>query len=262
MNTVYPIRAAITMKLNIVCYLFVLVLLVVLADIRPAFAQEMSKEQWQSDMGTYTAKRADLTNQLSKLNTDVTSSQSQLDKLTADVTACEDALSALVGSSRAELEAFDRELSDMEKRVAELQRMSDAQLMNSRDELEKMESRAKEMTESKLGMLLRFKDRVTALQDRIAALKKSIQPREKTYTVGTWSHDRDCLWNIAKKKDIYDNAWLWPKIWQGNRDKIRDPDVIKPKWVLKIPEGKELTKEEKVAANQYYRKKASAPSSQ
>ena len=40
--------------------------------------------------------------------------------------------------------------------------------------------------------------------------------------VGSWSKDRDCLWNIAKKKDVYANAWMWPKIWQGNRDKIKD----------------------------------------
>ena len=46
------------------------------------------------------------------------------------------------------------------------------------------------------------------------------------YTVGTWAKNRDCLWNIFKKKDIYDNAWLWPKIWQVNRDEIKDPDVI------------------------------------
>ena len=76
------------------------------------------------------------------------------------------------------------------------------------------------------------------------------------YTVGTWARNRDCLWNISKKRDIYDNAWLWPKIWQGNRDQIRDPDIIHPGQKLKIPPKGELTGPEKSAANSYYRKKA------
>jgi hypothetical protein len=149
----------------------------------------------------------------------------------------------------------------MEARTDELQRMSDAELLNHRDELQHMDSRLGEMANSKIALIPRYGARVTALRDKVTALMKSLS-KEKSYTVGTWAHNRDCLWNIAKKKDIYDNAWLWPKIWQGNRDKIKDPDVIKPHWVLKIPEGKELSKEEKSSANSYYRKKASAPSGQ
>ena len=42
----------------------------------------------------------------------------------------------------------------------------------------------------------------------------------------------------------------------ANRDKIKDPDLIYPGWVLKIPPKAELTKEEKRAAYAYYRKNA------
>ena len=66
-------------------------------------------------------------------------------------------------------------------------------------------------------------------------MKDSLAKQVKVYTVGTWAKDRDCLWNISKKPDIYDNAWLWPRIWQGNRDQIKDPDVIHQGQKLKIP---------------------------
>ena len=89
-----------------------------------------------------------------------------------------------------------------------------------------------------------------SLQDALAA-------QVKVYTVGTWARDRDCLWNIAKKPDIYDNAWLWPKIWQGNRDQIKDPDLIYPGQKLTIPKGDEMSGEDKGAAKGYYQKKAS-----
>ena len=43
----------------------------------------------------------------------------------------------------------------------------------------------------------------------------------------------DCLWNIAKK--YYGNGSLYPKIWEANRDKINDPNLIFPGQALTIP---------------------------
>jgi nucleoid-associated protein YgaU len=247
------------MKTNGIASIMILLLGLFLLNVTTGIAQEkMSKDQWQAEMATNTQKVTDLTAQLKKLTDDMTALQAQSEKLDADVRACEDALYALLGVSRADVEAFDKELTDMENRVAELQRMSDADLQQHRDEVVRMDARLKDMAKNKITMIPRYGDRVRSLQEKVTALLSSMQ-HEKTYTVGTWSRDRDCLWNIAKKKDIYANAWMWPKIWQGNRDKIKDPDVIKPRWVLKIPEGKELSKEEKSSATRYYRKKAVGP---
>ena len=136
--------------------------------------------------------------------------------------------------------------------------MSDNQLGQYKDEMVQMQNKLNEMSKSNIAKLSRFGNRIKALQDKLAALLKSTGNKQKEYTVGTWAHDRDCLWNIAKKPAIYGNAWLWPKIWQGNRDKIKDPDIIKPKWVLTIPEGNALTKTEKSAARRYYHKKSAS----
>lgn len=238
--------------------MLVLVLLVAIAVTQSFAQQEMTRDEWSKEMTDYKAKVAELQTKLTALTAEVTSLQSQSTKLDADVAACEDALYAMLGVTRADVAAFDKELTDMEARVAELQRMSDAELLNHRDEIERMNARLGEMGKSKIALIPRYGNRVASLQEKVTALMKSLQ-HEKTYTVGTWSRDRDCLWNIAKKKDIYANAWMWPKIWQGNRDLIKDPDVIKPQWVLKIPEGTTLSNEEKSAANRYYRKRAAAP---
>ncbi len=242
-------------------WLVALVVTLAVVSVNQLMAQEkMSKDEWQAQMTSNTQKRTDLQAQLAKLTADIATLQAQSDKADADLRSCEDALYAMLGVTRADVEAFDKELTDMENRVAELQRMSDAELVTHKDEIQRMDARLKEMAQSKIALIPRYHDRVASLQEKVTALLNSLQ-KEKTYTVGTWARNRDCLWNIAKKKDIYDNAWLWPKIWQGNRDMIKDPDLIKPRWVLKIPEGKELSKEEKSAANRYYRKKAAAPSS-
>jgi len=44
---------------------------------------------------------------------------------------------------------------------------------------------------------------------------------------------RDCLWFIAQK--FYNNPRQWKNIYDVNRDIIKNPDLIRPGWKLKIP---------------------------
>lgn len=53
--------------------------------------------------------------------------------------------------------------------------------------------------------------------------------QNKTYTVKRG----DCLWNIAKK--FYGNGSLYTKIYNANRDKIKNPNLIYTGQVLTIP---------------------------
>ncbi|MFQ5797323.1 MAG: LysM peptidoglycan-binding domain-containing protein [Bacteroidota bacterium] len=222
-----------------------------------AEAQEkMSKEEWQSQITEFTAKRNQLKSQLDQLNSEISGLKARISEFEAAIQRCKDETYALVKVTDAEIQAFDRELRELERRVEELSRMSDEQLLKNKSELDKISSALGELGESKIGVLPEFYDRIVRLENRIAALRKSLVGKEKVYTVGTWKRDRDCLWNIAKKKDIYDNAWRWPKIWQGNRDQIKDPDLIYPGQKLKIPSAAPLTAGESKAANAYYQKKA------
>ncbi len=44
----------------------------------------------------------------------------------------------------------------------------------------------------------------------------------------------DSLSKIAKR--FYGNAGEWRKIFEANKDRISNPDMIQPGWALKIPE--------------------------
>lgn len=55
----------------------------------------------------------------------------------------------------------------------------------------------------------------------------------RTYTV----EPGDTLWAIAER--FYGSGNLWTRIHEANRDKIKDPDLIQPGWVLTIPPGEE-----------------------
>lgn len=56
----------------------------------------------------------------------------------------------------------------------------------------------------------------------------------REYTVQRKS-PADCLWCIAKRQEIYGNGRLWNRIYQANKAKIKNPNVIFPGQRLWIP---------------------------
>jgi len=54
-----------------------------------------------------------------------------------------------------------------------------------------------------------------------------LSPSEYTVKKG------DCLWKIAVT--VYADGYQWPKIWQANRNKVTNPDIIETGMVLTIP---------------------------
>jgi nucleoid-associated protein YgaU len=219
-----------------------------------AMAQEMTKDQWQQEIAKYTAMRNDLSAKAKALGNDVTSMNAQSTQLDADYQKCMDALYALVGSDAAKAAAYRSDIESAENKANELSRLSDADLVARSGDVDALAGTVKGLWENKLSLIPEFWDRLTALNDKVKSLQATLASQVKVYTVGTWAKNRDCLWNISKKKEIYDNAWLWPKIWQGNRDQIKDPDIITKGQKLKIPKGNELNAEEKAAAKKYYGK--------
>jgi nucleoid-associated protein YgaU len=166
-----------------------------------------------------------------------------------------DELYALVGSNAEEAAAYRAQIQAAENQANMLTRLSDADLLARSGEVDELAGTVEGLWENKLSLIPEFWDALTALNEKVKSLQDALAAQVKVYTVGTWARDRDCLWNIAKKPDIYDNAWLWPKIWQGNRDQIKDPDLIYPGQKLTIPKGDEMSSEEKSSAKVYYREK-------
>lgn len=79
--------------------------------------------------------------------------------------------------------------------------------------------------------------RAVELADKAYELARGILDLLKMdrYVVGTWEANKECLWNIAGRKNTYNDSWKWKRIYNANKDKIKDPDLIYPNQVLKIP---------------------------
>lgn len=208
------------------------------------FAQEkeMTKEEWQNEINRLTEKRISLTSELNSLKTEVANLKKVRDGLkTYD--DCINELYAMLGATKTDVDNFRKQLSDLTSKV-------DAQTAPKADRQAELDA----MKKNKISALQEFFDKVhNQLQSKLNAWVEA--PKEINYTVVRGDH----LWGIAKKKEHYANPFAWPVIYKSNRDQIKNPDLIFPKQIFKIPN---LTEEEKSKYDKIRRNYKPAPPTQ
>jgi nucleoid-associated protein YgaU len=206
-------------------------------------------KQLQGDLDAQKKKLANLQGDVKKFESDIANAVDALKK-------CGDQINTLVGASDADIAAFREKIGRLEGRVREMQRLSDDVLADRQGDVKELQRSLNEIARQQMSMIPEFYDRITALRRNIKGLYR--EKRIKGYTVGTWAENRDCLWNIAGRTEIYADPFMWPKIWQANTGQIKNPDVIQPGWVLTVPPSGPKTSEEMKAERSYWRKKRAA----
>ena len=213
---------------------------------------EIRLAQWRS-------KIAGLESQLAALNSDVNEEKAKLASLTSQLDDCNKAIYELLGINEQDVNNFRERLGAIEARTRQMQRMTDEQLSKKISDIEVLWNDLNALRKEKTALLPEFYDRVVGLSKDIKQLlERARNFRGNSYVVGTWKKDRACLWNIAGSGEIYNDPFMWPKIWQANTDQIRNPDLIYPGQVLNIPPPGPKTDEELRAERLYYRQKREA----
>ena len=175
----------------------------------------------------------ELSAQLESLNMQI----AQLDRANADLNA---QILATIGHSESEVMAFGRELDAIIAQLEGLMALAPEVLIMRRGEVTAIEARVAELRQSNIAALPEMMDKLATIDQMIAELKARVaQPVVIDYKVMRG----DNLWNISKKEQIYDDPYMWPRIYRENKGEIKDPDLIYPNQVLGVPFG--------VAENQY-----------
>jgi outer membrane murein-binding lipoprotein Lpp len=219
--------------------------------------EEMKMDDWQAQMTTLTAKRDSLKNVLNQLNTDIANLKSQLASLDQQYQSEWQKYLGMLQTTEAGMRDFGTALQGLTSQINNYMQMSDQDLCANRSSVESFGASIDSVKSSRLALAAEFYDQVQTLVNDYAQLKARLAncSGTMTYTVRSWVRHRDCLWNISKKKTIYDDPWKWPKIYIANRDKIKNPDLIYPREVLVIPQNAPLSEEERAAARAYYARK-------
>ncbi|MEI6089699.1 MAG: hypothetical protein WCR42_04545 [bacterium] len=190
------------------------------------------------------------------LDAKIKKAQEDLKKANIDLKDCDAKILALIGATNEDIEAYRQSLGVIDGKIRQLQRLNNDQLADSQDQVKALEAELNVLRLSKIACIQEFYDKVIVMARDIRGLYR--EKKIKSYTVGTWAENRDCLWNIASKTEIYNDPMLWPKIWQNNKNLVKNPDVIFPGQVLLLPEKADKTTDEIKAERKYWRMKKQA----
>lgn len=229
---------------KIIIYTIALLGFVLASGAQAQYGENFTKDQADSTIKYRTAEIAKLEMDLKNTNDEIAKVNSDIQQRMADVDNCRNSLYALCGSDRNGYNAYRERVARAEQELGQLRSMSPTQLAASKARVDALETEIRSLRGNKLVLIPDHKTRVQALSNGFMTMKKGMIPPEKTYTVGTWAKDRDCLWNIAKKPEIYNDPFAWPKIWHNNQDQIKNPDLIYPGQVLKVSDTP-VTEEDK-----------------
>jgi TolA-binding protein len=218
--------------------------------------EQLTKDEAVIKINEFTLKVQELTNTLNTLDQDIANLRSELDNVIAQLKDCNKSLNELIGANEADVAAFAQKLGNLEGRVRSMKNLSNDVLAEKVNEVKALEEEWNQLKNNKISILPQFYDRMVTLHRDIKGLYRT--PSTKSYTVGTWAENRDCLWNIAGNIEIYGDPFMWPKIWQANTEIIRNPDIIFPGQVLKVPTKNPKTDDEIKAERKYWRKKHAA----
>ena len=216
-------------------YLIGILSLVLLLSLS-GFAQdeEMTSEEWEAEMTRLAGKKQALTAEIEALNADLDNLNATLSGL-EDPEVCIDELYAIVGATRQDVDNFRNAVNELDGKI----RRKEGPKADRQADLDALKM-------NKISALPEFFDKVHNQMQQ--ALDNWIEkPDVISYTVVRGDH----LWGIAKKKEHYGNPFAWPVIYKANREQIKDPDLIYPNQVFKVPplSEEEKSKYEKLRRN-------------
>jgi len=105
----------------------------------------------------------------------------------------------------------------------------------ARAELAKAQNRIG-LSDAQLAKLQAAQDRMTGGDNggafvMLQTLNAELQSETRSYVV----RDNESMWHVAGQPEVYGNSYLWPLVWQANRDKVKKPGQLYKGLRLVIP---------------------------
>ena len=215
-------------------YLIGILSIVLLLSLSGFAQEEMTSEEWEAEMTRLAGKKQALMSEIEALNADLDNLNATLSGL-QDPEECIDELYAIVGATRQDVDNFRNAVNELDGKI----RRKEGPKADRQADLDALKM-------NKISALPEFFNKVHNQMQQ--ALDNWIEkPDVISYTVVRGDH----LWGIAKKQEHYGNPFAWPVIYKANREQIKDPDLIYPNQVFKVPplSEEEKSKYEKLRRN-------------
>ena len=210
------------------------VLILGLASSAFAAEEKMTREEYVAKLAEYTQGEEQANTQIAELDARIAALQGQLTTLEGDIASLDKAILGSVDASNAAVANYGRELDAILGQLEGLMALASEELyMHHRMELDDIAARVAEHKQNKIGALPEMAVKLSRIEGMLGELtSRGIHDlKQFDYTVAKGDH----LWGIAEKETIYNDPYMWPRIYRANRETVADPDMIYPDQVLAIP---------------------------
>lgn len=191
---------------------------------------KMTREQYTADLAEYTGREVQAQVDIKTLDESIASLKSQIDEVQVVIDRVNEEILALVGATEAEVKAFGQRLDDLLRQLQGLKELAPEELQRRRGELKAAAMELAELKASQISTLPEMAAKIVRAHKLLNDLTMRA-PDQITYEVMKGDH----LWGIASKPEIYEDPYMWPRIYRANRTLINDPDLIYPKQMLTVP---------------------------
>jgi len=173
-----------------------------------------------------------------KLQGDMTTLQGDVTTLQGDMTTVQEKVK---GHEKIH-QVLKEDVKDLQTSVSVAKEMAATAKMEAdqaRKEIKQLARDTQEKTDLLFAKLNNLEKRVRALEQRVGKKPLKLKPKKlypvkkigKLYEV----KKGESLWRISGHKDVYNDPSKWKKIYEANKNKIANPNVVYPGQRLVIP---------------------------
>jgi nucleoid-associated protein YgaU len=187
------------------------------------YKAELAK--WQKCEADNKAMIADEEAKIAQLKGDIAGVETQIEDTWNEIYA-------LLGTDKNGYQQYLNDLKALENELSGFVALSPEEIYTRMSEMGAYKDRLAAFKNDKKSLTSESQGYITRIENLIAQAEEKGKPA----AAGMYEVQRgDYLWKIARSSEIYGDAYAWMRIYTYNRDQIKDPNLIYPAQVFRIP---------------------------
>ncbi len=195
-------------------------------------------ENLENDLSNYQQRKADAIATQEKLSGEIETLKVNITSATNAYNVVYNEIMAFLGINVGDLASIQQKIEFYNEKIANWNNLSDDELWSAKKAVRGLVAEYNEYRGSNYGKVPDFRRDFSDLDNKIANISASLEAAKPKYYEDSYTVVKgDWLSKIAGYSFIYGDISKWPIIYRANRDQIKDPNMIHPNQVIKIPRG-------------------------
>lgn len=195
-------------------------------------------ENLENSLADYQQMKADAIANQEKYSAKIEELKAKLAKTNEEYDMVYNQILKDIDVSESDFPMIQRKIDYFNKKIANWDNLSDKQLWKTKKAVRGLIAEYKDYKQTKYAKAPDFRKDFSDLDNKIENLSMSLENAKPKYYEDSYTVVKgDWLSKIARYSFIYGDMSKWPIIYRANRDQIKDPNLIYPDQVIKIPRG-------------------------